>query len=339
MEKISLSPQLDGSRIVLKKHDNSLAATMFSYVEKDRKRLSQFLPWVSFTRTVEDELNYIQHTHKCWIDGSLFDYGIFRKSDDVYMGNIGLHSIHWGFDRCEVGYWILGDFEGQGYISEALRVLEAHAFSLGFHRIEVRCSSSNQRSANVPISCGYFFDGVLKENSIEQSKYRDTFIFSKLSHQYQGNHIQPLTVMDKFLVLGIAKSLPQFFTDKGVEYISADFYSQKGFVFRMNDAAVGFVTYYTNQGMAEIGWMGVKPEFQGKGIGTQLLNHLKSELIKNKCSSLIVKTLDESVDYKPYEQTRAFYLKNGFKNSHVIQHPENPECEAELVLKMDLQNE
>ncbi|MGZ3775082.1 MAG: hypothetical protein ACXVCN_15255 [Bdellovibrio sp.] len=51
-----------------------------------------------------------------------------------------------------------------------------------------------------------------------------------------------------------------------------------------------------------------------------------------------MKTLDESVDYKPYEKTRAFYFKNGFKKSHVIEHPENPECEAELVLRMDLGN-
>lgn len=338
MKKVSPAQKLEGSRVVLKKHNEELASTMFSYVEKDRKRLGQFMPWVPFTNTVEDELNYIRHTRKCWDDGTLFDYGIFRKSDDLYMGNIGLHSIRWDFDRCEVGYWILGEFEGEGYMSEALRILEAHAFGLGFHRIEVRCSSINQRSANVPIACGYVFDGVLKENSIEQEKYRDTFIFSKLSQHYMKNHIQMMTEMDKFLVLDIAKSLPEFFTQKGVELINSDFHSQKGFVFRMNDRPVGFVMYFSNQGGAEIGWMGVKPEFQGKEIGTQLLKYLKKELIENKCSSLIVKTLDESVDYKPYEKTRAFYIKNGFKKSHVIDHPENPECEAELVLRMDLGN-
>ena len=66
MDKKSLSPLLEGSRIVLKKHEEGLAPTMFSYVEKDRDRLGQFLPWVPFTKTVEDELNYIKHTHKCW---------------------------------------------------------------------------------------------------------------------------------------------------------------------------------------------------------------------------------------------------------------------------------
>lgn len=336
MEKKNLLSEIEGARIVLKKHQESLAATMFSYVEKDRSRLERFLPWVSATKTVEDEIRYIQRTHIAWDSKILFDYGLFRKNDGLYLGNIGLHSIHWESNRCEVGYWILGKFEGQGYMSEALRILEAHAFDIGFHRIEIRCSSHNQRSANVPLACGYIFDGVLKENSFEQGQYQDIFVFSKLSHQYRISHIDPMTEMDKPLVLDIAKNLPQFFTPKGLELISHDLCSQKGFILRTDDKAVGFIMYFANQGIAEIGWMAVRPEFQNKGIGRELLNHLKDELIKCHSSALFVKTLDDSVDYKPYDQTRAFYLKNGFKKVQVLQHPENPECEAELVLKMDL---
>lgn len=339
MEKIALSSFLEGSSVVLKKHDENLASIMFSYVEKDRTRLNQFLPWVSFVNTVEDELNYIRRTHQDWDNLIRFDYGIFRKADNVYLGNIGVHSILWGSDRCEIGYWILGDYEGHGFMSDAVRTLEKHLFGIGFHRVEIRCSSINERSASVPIACGYFFDGSLEDDAIEQGKYRNTKRFSKLAFRYTKPHILPMTPEDKIGVLKIATSLPQFFTQKGVEYINADFHSQKGFVYRIADKTVGFTMYFSNQGVAEIGWMGVLPEFQNKGVGAQLLNYLKDELIKNKCSSLIVKTLDESVDYKPYEITRSFYFKNGFKKSHMIKHPDNPECEAELVLKMDLKND
>ena len=339
MDKKTFSPLLEGSRIVLKKFEEDLASTMFSYIEKDRDRLGKFLPWVSFIKKVEDEINFIKQAHKLWDEKSRFGYGIFRKEDGVYMGNIGIHSILWDSGCCEVGYWILGDFEGQGYMSEALRILEAHAFDVGFHRIEVRCSSINQRSASVPIACGYFYDGVLKENAIEYDKYRQTSIFSKLVQHYKKPNIQETTEKDITSVIAIAKKLPQFFTVKGIENMSVDFYSQKGFVYRNDDKVVGFINYFSNQGVAEIGWMGVLPEFQKKNIGTQLFNRLKKELKNNNCSALVVKTLDESVDYKPYEQTRKFYLKNSFKKSHVIQHPDNPECEAELVLKMDLSYE
>ena len=83
--------------------------------------------------------------------------------------------------RCELGYWILGDFEGQGYMSEAVRVLEAACFAVGFHRIGIRCSSKNARSAGVPRRSGYTLDGTLRQHALERGERRDTLVFSKLA--------------------------------------------------------------------------------------------------------------------------------------------------------------
>lgn len=188
MKKQSFVNSIEGKRIFLKKHDINLAGVMFSYIEKDRERLQRFLPWVPFVKTVEDEVKYIKDTHRFWEDNARFDFGIFRKDDDVYMGNIGVHGIHWDNCCCEAGYWILGDFEGAGYVSEALKILENYIFSIGFNRLEVRCSSANDRSAKVPISGGYVFEGVLLENVLEHQKFRDTLIFAKLKRDYVSDH-------------------------------------------------------------------------------------------------------------------------------------------------------
>lgn len=336
MEKRGLFTKLENNRIILKKHDENLAATMFEYVERDRERLGQYLPWVPYVKTIQDEVNFIQKTHQDWENFVRFDFGIFRKTDDVYLGNIGVHSISWNDRRCEIGYWILGEYEGQGYISESVRTIEQHLFNQGFHRIEIRCSSTNEKSASVPIACGYIYDGYTEEDAIELGAFRNTKKFSKLATRYLKPHISRMTTEDLQPILKIAHQLPQFFTAKGLELIRIDLQSQKGFVYRSNDRIVGFITYFSNQGIGEIGWMGVLPDHQSQGLGSKLLQNLKLELIKNNCRTLVVKTLDESVDYKPYEKTRKFYLKNGFQKSHIIHHPENPEYEAELVLKMDL---
>lgn len=184
MEKFSFKQKLEGERIYLKKHEVELAETMFNYVDKDRERLGQFLPWVDFTNTVEDELNYIKHTHNEWDEKRLFDYGIYRKSDDKYLGNCGVHTIRWEHDCCELGYWILGDFEGQGFMSEAVRTLESYLFEEGFNRVQVRCSDINSRSENVPKNNGYIYEGTSRNDSIEKGKYRSTKMFSKLSSEY-----------------------------------------------------------------------------------------------------------------------------------------------------------
>lgn len=96
------------------------------------------------------------------------------------MGNIGIHLIDWNHNRCEIGYWILGDYEGQGFISEAVTALEKKCFEIGFHRIQIRCSSKNKKSAGVPVRCGYVLDGILKQDALENGEYRDTMVYGKV---------------------------------------------------------------------------------------------------------------------------------------------------------------
>jgi RimJ/RimL family protein N-acetyltransferase len=183
VEKKYLSEKLTGERIYISKHDVSLAQTMFDYVQEDRDRLDEFLPWVEYIKSVKDEENYILSTHERWNSHTYFDYGIFLKESDTYIGNIGVHSIRWAHNCAELGYWILGKFEGHGYMSEAVKLIEKHLFEEGFHRVQIRCSDLNERSAGVPERCGYIYEGTAREDAIEKGKYRNTKTFSKLIHE------------------------------------------------------------------------------------------------------------------------------------------------------------
>jgi RimJ/RimL family protein N-acetyltransferase len=183
MKKEYFPHQFEGERVVMRKHQVDLASMMFDSIEKDRERLRQFLPWVDHTNSVDDEFNYIKMTQEKWDQYELFDYGIFIKDNDEYAGNIGVHSIAWEHERCELGYWIIKKFEGQGYMSDAVTTLENICFSLGFHRIEIRCSSRNTRSASIPKKLGYLQEGFLREESIEMGVYRSTLVFGKLKSE------------------------------------------------------------------------------------------------------------------------------------------------------------
>lgn len=180
MERKTFPELIASPRLELRKHKLELAETMFNYVDQDRTRLRIFLPWVDAVNSVEVEANYIRMTHAGWEKGTLFDYGLFERETGTYMGNVGVHNIAWAHDRCEFGYWILGKFEGKGFTSEAVEALEKVCFGLGFHRLEIRCSSHNPASAAIPRKLGYALDGTLKEDTIEQGAYRDTLVFGKL---------------------------------------------------------------------------------------------------------------------------------------------------------------
>ncbi len=183
VEQRSLPEQIVKQRVILKKHDLETALLMFKSIDSDRQRLGEFLPWVPFIKTVEDEISYIKSTHDNWQDGSQFGYSIFQSETEDYVGNVGVHNISWQNHRCEIGYWILGKYEGQGLMSAAVEALEQACFASGFNRIEIRCSSLNLKSAKVPKRLGYTLEGTLRREAFENGKYRDTLVFAKIQNE------------------------------------------------------------------------------------------------------------------------------------------------------------
>jgi ribosomal-protein-serine acetyltransferase len=180
VKEISLPPRLEADRICLKRNSPENASELFAAIDDDRARLAEFLPWIELTRTIDDQASYLRMTNERWESFQLFDYGIYRKSDSRYLGGCGVHTISWQNGRCELGYWILRDFEGQGFVAEAVRMLEKALFDLGFNRLEIHCSSSNVRSAKIPRACGFSLEGTLRQDELIDGRYYDTYVFAKL---------------------------------------------------------------------------------------------------------------------------------------------------------------
>jgi len=146
--------------------------------------LAKFLPWVPLIKEADDSYNYIEDAIEKWENGTTFDLSLFNH-EGTYLGNIGVHSINWDSSCCEIGYWILGEHEGQGYISDAVKLLEEYLFKVGFNRVEIRCSDLNEKSAGVPKRLGYTLEGILRKDSFEMGAFRNTQIYSKLQSEYE----------------------------------------------------------------------------------------------------------------------------------------------------------
>jgi GNAT superfamily N-acetyltransferase len=66
--------------------------------------------------------------------------------------------------------------------------------------------------------------------------------------------------------------------------------------------------------VAEITWMAVRADLRRHGVGRSLLGALIDRLREEQVRRLDVKTLSERATYAPYEETRGFYLANGFES-------------------------
>lgn len=79
----------------------------------------------------------------------------------------------------------------------------------------------------------------------------------------------------------------------------------------------GFISLtYSSEDCAEIDCLGVKKNFQGQGIGSQLLFTLESETAKT-VDYLQVKTVAEGSN-KNYDRTNVFYRSVGFKKLEIF---------------------
>ena len=128
--------------------------------------------------------------------------------------------------------------------------------------------------------------------------------------------IRKATHQDSIDCLNIAKGLPEWFNEKGIQEIADDLINLPTYVYD-EDGILGFACIQEKSDKtAEIKQLAVKKMNHRLGIGTRLVRYLEKEIIPNKI--IEVKTLDESCDYEPYKETRAFYKKNSFTKIEVI---------------------
>lgn len=131
--------------------------------------------------------------------------------------------------------------------------------------------------------------------------------------------IRKATEKDFKKMMNVAKKLhTKWFDNFAInKSIPLDLKIHKGFVAEENGSIVGFITYISKDGIAEISWLGVIPKFHRKKIGTKLVESLEKELKKLGAKELHVDTVADSVQNEPYLRTRAFYRKVGFKVKNV----------------------
>jgi ribosomal protein S18 acetylase RimI-like enzyme len=127
-----------------------------------------------------------------------------------------------------------------------------------------------------------------------------------------------MTEGDRAQVLRLASELRAWFNAEGLASIERDLSTHDGLVSEAGGRIVGFILWSRHlHGHAELSWMGVLEPFQRRGVGTALVAALRSELTAHGVRRVLVSTVADNVDYEPYNRTRAFYRKCGFREVRV----------------------
>lgn len=180
LEPKPFAKSLQGPRLVLQRARAQHAAALWPSVLRDRELRGSSWPQMD---SLEEFQNYFQELDT-ELPKSEAVYVLFK--DDSAIGTFHIFSFSYPNRRVEIGYGIERSFEGQGLVSEAVDVVLAELKSLGFNRVEIRCDAANARSVALAKRNQFEQEAYLKQECIEDGKYRDTLIFARLLTSANG---------------------------------------------------------------------------------------------------------------------------------------------------------
>lgn len=134
---------------------------------------------------VEEADGFLREIERHAEDGSLFQWGIARREDDLVIGTCTLFRIDREHRRCELGYILRRDHWGAGLANEALQALVDHAFSaMGLHRLEADIDPRNAASIRSVERLGFKCEGHLRERYFVAGEIQDSLIYGLLAPEW-----------------------------------------------------------------------------------------------------------------------------------------------------------
>lgn len=165
--------------MLVRPYQESDAQSLFEAVAESREHIG---PWDSLAdaqQTLEESRAVITRWMAQWLLREYLAVGLWDAATHWYVGGSNLRPHSWETGYFEIGYWVRASAAGQGYITEAAKLLVDYAFThLHATRVEIRCDERNERSAAVARRLGFVLEGRLRNVFMHRGELRTTLVFA-----------------------------------------------------------------------------------------------------------------------------------------------------------------
>ena len=164
--------------VFLKELEIEDAEHIFKAIDSQREYLGKWLPFVEFTKSVKDSLDYVNSVVTMPEECKEYQFSVFCGGD--FAGLVGFKGTDRLNRKSEIGYWLREEFQGSGIITDSLRALIKFGFSeLNLNRIQIKCAPDNVKSNNIPKRLGFSFEGVERDSEfVHEGVFRDANVWS-----------------------------------------------------------------------------------------------------------------------------------------------------------------
>ena len=164
---INLPDRLHGSRVYLRPYQAGDGPLLYEVSRKNRDHLARYESENALLsiQTLADAEDLACALADEWHARRHFFLGVFDRDSDEFVAQIYIGPVDWDPPEFRMGYIADVNHEGQGYVSEAVRVVIAFLFSgLNAHRVRLDCADDNERSWRVAEACGFNRKGHIPHN-------------------------------------------------------------------------------------------------------------------------------------------------------------------------------
>jgi len=156
----------------------SMAQIIFETIDRDRKYLRNWLPFVDDTKKVSDTETFIATVTNTNNNKDII-YSIWYN--EMFAGLIGFKDTDWMNKKSEIGYWLAENMQGKRIVTSCVEKLIQHAFQkLKLNRIQIKVAENNTKSASIPKRLGFVYEGTERAGEKHHNKYLNLKVYSLL---------------------------------------------------------------------------------------------------------------------------------------------------------------
>ncbi|MGD9649917.1 MAG: GNAT family N-acetyltransferase [Dongiaceae bacterium] len=133
------------------------------YHTMNQRNVAESLAEVPYPYPLGAAEEFIKYTHEALSRQDRVDLAIERREDRKFLGVIGFRKA--AKHDSNVGYWIIPEYWGQGYASEALQRITQYAFEIAkMKKLEGSALADNLPSRRVLEKAGFVFKDFYLKN-------------------------------------------------------------------------------------------------------------------------------------------------------------------------------
>lgn len=175
-------PVLESDRLIFRSYMESDAAVQFQL--RSNEAVMKFMDNDAHQSEAESlsMINWINESYKA--KGGI-NWVIVEKESKQMIGYFGFWRLMKIHVRAEIGYALLPEFWGKGYMTEAANALLKFGFNeMGLHSVEGNVNKLNADSIKLLEKLGFVKEAHFRENYFFNGKFIDSIIYSLLENDF-----------------------------------------------------------------------------------------------------------------------------------------------------------